>query len=1307
MATLVLSAAGLAVGGSIGGTVMGLSTAVIGRAVGATIGQAIDARLLGAGNEPVEVGRVDRFRLTGAGEGAAIPRLHGRMRIAGQVIWASDFRQTEATSGGSGKGLGGSASPEQRSYSYSVSLAVALCEGEITRVGRVWADGVEVSPVDLNMRVYLGTEDQSPDPKIEAVEGRGRVPAYRGTAYVVFDELPLGQFGNRVPQFSFEVMRPAEPGTPRPLDDIARQVRGVALIPGTGEFSLGTRQVNLAADFGDTVPINVNSPSGGTDFSTSMLALEEELPRCKSVSLVVSWFGTDLRCAECDVRPMVEQHEVEAEGVAWRVADTGRAEAERVPLKDGRPVYGGTPSDHTVIEAIRDLKARGMSSLFYPFILMTQMPGNGRPDPWSASGDQPKLPWRGRITTSKAPGRSGSPDRTAEAEAEVAAFMGEAMPSDFVRDGEAILYTGPQGWGYRRFILHYAHLCAAAGGVEAFCIGSEMVALTQIRGAQDRFPAVDALVRLAEDVRGILGPDCKISYAADWSEYHGYQPVGTGDKYFHLDPLWAHDDIDFIGIDNYMPLSDWRGGEDHLDAGAGSIYDLDYLEGNVAGGEGFDWYYHSPEARDAQIRTPITDGDGEPWVWRYKDIPNWWTQPHHDRIDGERRQTASAWVPRSKPIWFTEFGCAAIDRGTNQPNKFLDPKSSESTLPHYSNGARDDLMQMQYLRAIFGHYAKPGNMPVSDSGRYVGPMLDMSRAHVWCWDARPYPFFPGNASLWSDGDNYARGHWLNGRSSGRTLANVVTEICRAAGVTQVDTRNLHGVVRGYLIDRIGSARSALQPLLLAYGVDVAERDGMLVFSNRTGRITAEVSPEELVLDAESGTDLARMRAPEAEMVGRVQIGYVEADADYPLAVAETVLSDDDSPTVSRTEMPLVLTAGEGARSVARWVHEARLARETVNFALPLSRGDVGPGDVVSMQDGDVALRYRIDRVEEGQYRRIEAVRTDPEHFLPQRRYEEGARLRSFKAPTPVEALFMDLPLIRGDEAPHAPHLALTARRWGPAIALWSAPRDEDYVLQDVFRDRSVVGELVAPLQAGRTALWDRGQLVVRLVHGDLLSRDVEDVLEGRNTLAIGDGSVDGWEIVQFAQAQVIGPRTFELTDLLRGQAGTSAFIRAPWPVGSKVVLMDGRPRQITLPTQSLGGRRHFRYGPVKRPLGDASYRHRKLTFQGNGLRPYPVVHLSSRFVAGGLRVDWVRQSRIGGDRWGRGDIPLGEEEKTFVVQVRQGDRVIREVTVGETSWLYPSALGQEDVGSAPFVIAVAQSSPHYGTGPFVQLTVSS
>jgi hypothetical protein len=538
MATIVLSAAGMALGGSLGGSVLGLGMATVGRAVGATLGQVIDQRIMGAGSDVVETGRVDRFRLTGASEGAAIAQLYGRMRIAGQVIWATDFVETTTVSGG---GKGGPSKPKTKDYSYTVSLAIALCEGEISRVGRVWADGVEIARDDLNMRIYAGARDQLPDPKMEAVEGAGKVPAYRGTAYVVLEDLDLGQFGNRVPQFSFEVMRPGQ--TDGDTDtavhaDLASLVTGVALVPGTGEYSLATTAVTISKGFGRRGVTNVNTPSGKSDYLVSVEALEEELPNCGSVTMVVSWFGDDLRCGDCQIKPKVEQTAADGIEMAWSVSGVARNTAEVVAMDSDRPIYGGTPADDAVIEALRDLTARGQRAVFYPFILMEQLADNSLPNPWDGGVGQPRLPWRGRITTSLAPNVDGTPYQTATADDEVAAFFGAALASDFAVVGGRVVYSGPPEWSYRRFILHYAHLCALAGDVDGFCIGSEMRSLTQIRGAAG-FPAVQAMIDLTQDVRAVLGPDVKIGYAADWSEYHGYQPGGTADKIYHLDPLWA------------------------------------------------------------------------------------------------------------------------------------------------------------------------------------------------------------------------------------------------------------------------------------------------------------------------------------------------------------------------------------------------------------------------------------------------------------------------------------------------------------------------------------------------------------------------------------------------------------------------------------------------------------------------------------------------------------------------------------------------------------------------------------------------
>ncbi|MEL7398411.1 MAG: host specificity protein, partial [Pseudomonadota bacterium] len=228
MATILLSAAGAAIGGSIGGTVLGLSAAAVGRFAGALIGRSIDQKLLGQGSDAIETGKVSRLRLTGTGEGEAISRVWGKMRVSGNVIWASEFLQTVTVSGG---GKGGPPKPKQVNYAYSINLAIGLCEGEITHVGRIWADGVELPRDSLTMRVYNGTKDQLPDPKIEAVEGAGTVPAYRGTAYVVIEDIDLTEFGNRVPQFTFEVNRPSQKGLPGAELDPAHAIKGVALLP--------------------------------------------------------------------------------------------------------------------------------------------------------------------------------------------------------------------------------------------------------------------------------------------------------------------------------------------------------------------------------------------------------------------------------------------------------------------------------------------------------------------------------------------------------------------------------------------------------------------------------------------------------------------------------------------------------------------------------------------------------------------------------------------------------------------------------------------------------------------------------------------------------------------------------------------------------------------------------------------------------------------------------------------------------------------------------------------------------------------
>ena len=1293
MATIALSAVGMAIGGSIGGTVLGLSTAVIGRAVGAAIGRRIDQKLLG-GSQSVETGRIDRFRVTGAAEGAPVQQVYGRMRVAGQVIWASQFSESTKTSGG---GKGAPAQPKTTTYRYHVSLAIALCEGTVARIGRIWADGEEIAPSSLNLRLYPGTEDQLPDPKISAVEGPDHAPAYRGTAYVVLEDLALGQFGNRIPQLTFEVMRSGD-ATGQELSQI---IKAAAILPGAGEYGFAVSQVHLSQGFGHQTAVNTNTPLGGSDFTVAMDALQGELPACASVIVPVTWFGDDLRCGECTIRPKVTQKEADASAMPWRAGGIARSAAQTLPEADGQPVFGGTPADRAVIEALGDLNARGLSPVMLPWLQFDALAGNTLTDPATGAVGQPALAWRGALTLSRAPGVSGSPDQTTVAAAEIAAFLGSATPAHFFVNGTTVTYSGPASdWGYRRFILHHAHLCAAAGGVSAFLIGSQMAGLTCIRDASGNFPFVDGLRALAADVRSILGPDCKISYAAHHGEYHGYQPIGTEDKLFPLDALWADPMVDFVGIDAALPLSDWREGADHADAAHGTIYDQAYLAGNVAGGEGFDWRYPTPEARAVQRRYPISDTHGAAWMWRDKDFAGWWGNWHYPRVSGVPETAATDWQPGMKPLWFTAIACPASDKAANGPGPVLPGGSDHRTTPTDGDGGRDDLMQLRYYQAILGHFANPAQNPLSDV--YGGRMVDTDHLHVWGWDARPYPFFPGNRATWPDGADYATGFGLNGRATHRTLGSVVTEICAKAGVASPDVRDLHGILRGYTAPDTATGRAALQPLMLAYGFDATEAEGTLRFRSRAGRTDHICTDDSLARDPETGESLRLTRAAPGDMVGRVQLTHIDADGNYDVIAAEAIMPDAAHEAATRDEAALALTRAEGQATANRWLQEARIAQESARFALPPSQHSAQAGDIVAFGTGADAARYRIDRIEEAGLRLIEATRIAPDTYRPQTAPDAGVVLAPHVGPLPAEMLFMDLPLLTGDEVPHAPYIAATGQPWPGTIAVYGAPQDSDYALQAELTEAATIGVTTTALAAGPVGIWDRqAALEVTLVQGTLVSATPEAVLAGANTLAIGDGSVDGWEIVQFTQASPLGDRRYALSGLLRGQAGSRALMPASWPEGSRVVLMDGTAQQVPLAAATRGLARHFRYGPAGQALSDPSYRYAVHAFAGNGLRPYPVAHL--RAVgdgAGGITLSWIRCTRIDGDLWADGDVPLGETTEAYLVRVTQGGAIRREVTVTTPTWTYGAADLAAEVGGTPYKISVAQVSDRFGPGPF-------
>ncbi len=276
MATLVLTVVGSVLGGPIGA------------AIGAVVGQQVDSRLFAPkGRKGPRLGDLAAQSST---YGSPIPRLYGRSRVAGTVIWATDLvEDRRKTSSGKGR-------PKQTTYTYSANFAVALSARQISRVGRIWADGKLLRgdggdfKTQTAFRLYTGAEDQIVDPFIASAEGIGNAPAYRGIAYALFEDFQLVDYGNRIPSLSFEVIADEAPvaiGTILSDLDAGIASNAPTLVDGmavTGDSARGIAASVIegvtvfARDDGTLLQIAETAPAGPTILSEDLGATRDGKP---------------------------------------------------------------------------------------------------------------------------------------------------------------------------------------------------------------------------------------------------------------------------------------------------------------------------------------------------------------------------------------------------------------------------------------------------------------------------------------------------------------------------------------------------------------------------------------------------------------------------------------------------------------------------------------------------------------------------------------------------------------------------------------------------------------------------------------------------------------------------------------------------------------------------------------------------------------------------------------------------------------------------------------------------------------------
>ncbi len=308
------------VGAGIGFLIGGPAGAAWGFQLGGLAGSALFPTDLGTVNGP----RLNDLSVQSSAVGAPIPIIYGRFQLAGNVIWSSGIIETVTK-----RRYGGKGGPSQtvKEYSYSVNVAVGVCEGPILGISRIWADAKLIYDVRprlegetmeelaarlleswrealaskgdegpggaWSLQIYSGTEDQLADPTIESFEGAGNVSAFRGLAYVVFSEFQLADYGNRVPNFRFEVWRQPQGGGFVTCETVEAVSRGV--IPEWNLEGSDPRSAGYEYSYNLTYGVDGVDMSGGytTDVTAVLSAMEAEVGR-PFVDHVYQWTSAEV-----------------------------------------------------------------------------------------------------------------------------------------------------------------------------------------------------------------------------------------------------------------------------------------------------------------------------------------------------------------------------------------------------------------------------------------------------------------------------------------------------------------------------------------------------------------------------------------------------------------------------------------------------------------------------------------------------------------------------------------------------------------------------------------------------------------------------------------------------------------------------------------------------------------------------------------------------------------------------------------------------------------------------------------------------
>lgn len=617
----------------------------------------------------------------------------------------------------------------------SFYIAIGICKGPINSINKILVNNKNVIN-KISFEAHFGKYDQKQSYIMSQYTSTKE--CYKGLSYIVLElnqilkqDTPVYEIEKELKDilFEFNVTRLLEEKHLQQTNKIKTKdkISAVVLGPSSGEFIYDTT-IQHKITQNNQIPINVQPKQNQSDSIINIKYLRKELKNLKWVCITVAWYINSLNVKNCTITPKVEYIDGYSR-IDWTVSSYYRnsqcliTQVKKLDYKNKiellLPADGGTPADSSIINYIQKLKEQGYKIMLKPCIKVdTQNKGNIR-------------------------------ELTGKAE-HIKEFFNKQQ-------------------GYKNFIRHYAKI-AGITKIDCLLIGSQLQGLTQVHKIEKNkitYPAIDELCNIAIEIKTLFKLNDRktlISYAAHWSEYN------KNNGWYNMDKLWSLEEIDFVGIDAFFPLT----------------YTTDSNNAQIQWDKGIHYDY----ILDNEKITHCKKEDA------CKKIKLWWESYH---INPDQNKTN--WKPKLKKIWFTSFGFASIDKSTNNPEILINQDTKN--FPYLSSKEEDCTIQEEAINTTLDYF---------NLSEFIENMF------LYYWDVR-YPFV--------EEERLAISHSINGKLNNIPISDILVYLSNMSYKNnsinnQTDkihlSKETNKLIRGIIIEKEVTIREIIFSLLQCYNL---------------------------------------------------------------------------------------------------------------------------------------------------------------------------------------------------------------------------------------------------------------------------------------------------------------------------------------------------------------------------------------------------------------------------------------------------------------------------------------------------------